>query len=119
MAGFAMVLGVSVTGPAHAQFNPFYATNNQPALTGEDFRLLDESAAKLNTDPKLRTGQVERWNNPASGASGTVTVTRIFSSQGMTCHLLRYGIVARSRSGESKYDLTWCRPPGQDWKIKS
>jgi hypothetical protein len=116
-ATIALSILLALATPARAQFNPFHGARNPPPLTNDDFRMLDDSAAKLNMDPQAHTGQIETWNNLASGASGSITIERIFRSQAMTCHALRYVISARARPGTKTYNVTWCRIPAGDWKI--
>ncbi len=118
-AAIALSILLALATPARAQFNPFYGARTAPRLTNDDFRMLDDSATKLNADPQAHTGELETWSNPASGASGSVTIERIFRSRAMTCHALRYIISARARSEPRTYNVTWCQIPAGDWKIAS
>jgi hypothetical protein len=104
---------------AHAQINPFGWQLNQRSLTSDDLTLLFNSTERLNESPSLNVGAANAWSNQQTGSSGTTTVTRIYQSDGMPCHDLRYALVPRGRQPPRIYDITWCRIPSGEWKIKS
>lgn len=117
LMAFSTALGWALS--ANAQFNPFLGAANTPALTSDDWGLLNDGADKLNADPRAHSGQTERWKNPRSGASGSITLTGAFRTDGMDCHALRYTIAVRSRTGTRSYNVNWCRDAAGEWKIKS
>jgi hypothetical protein len=77
-----------------------------------------ESAARVNAAAPGKVGQSDSWRNPQTNSHGTSTITRVFTSGGMPCHLVRHHIVAGPRPA-SNYRFTWCRTPSGEWKIKS
>jgi surface antigen len=107
---------VLLTAAAQAQVIPFFG-NFGPGLSREDSQLLLESVARLNAAEPSRVGLSDTWSNPQTKSHGTSTITRVFQSAGMACHLVRHHIVA-GRPPARDYRLTWCRAPTGEWKIK-
>ena len=70
--------------------------------------MLFESAARVNAAEPGKVGQSDLWRNPQTKGHGSSTITRVFTSSGMPCHLVRHHI-----------RFTWCRTPSGEWKIKS
>lgn len=103
-------------GPAAAQISPFGRGPNVQRLTNADRQMLWQTATDLNEAPSARPGDSRSWHNPQSGNSGEVTLDRVFRSDGMPCHALRYAITRRA-SAPQTYNLTWCRTDAGEWKI--
>ena len=61
-------------------------------------------------------GDVRKWTNPGSGASGTVKPTRSFERDGRKCRSLDVTFKADGKTGESGWIV--CKV-GDDWKIVS
>ena len=101
-----------------AQINPFRGSGSR-GLSPEDNQLLFESVARLNAAEPSKVGSSEAWSNPQTKTSGTSTVLRVFHSGGMVCHLVRHHIVVAGTPPGRDYQLTWCRTPSGEWKIKS
>jgi surface antigen len=105
--------------PAGAQtqvipFGPYFG----PGLSPSDTQMAFESAARLNAAEPNKVGQSDPWRNPQTKSHGSSTITRVFTSGGMPCHLVRHHIVAGPRPAQN-YRFTWCRTPTGEWKIKS
>lgn len=100
-----------------AQVDPFGWDPNTALLTDEDWRLLWEGTASLNRTPDAAAGETRAWSNATSGNSGKVTLTRVFNSNGTTCHALRYAISFSERPAPQDYNFNWCRTSGGQWKI--
>src|SRR5712672_396732 len=57
------------------------------------------------------------WSDAASGNSGKVTLTRVFESNGMMCHALRYAISFSEHPVPQEYNFNWCCTCAGQWKI--
>lgn len=114
------VLGAALLATsAQAQISPFRNSRNSPKLNAEDTRMLDDSLGRLNGASDVHAGQSDRWSNPQTGSSGTSTIERVFRSGDMPCHAVRLAVSARGRKRPVSYNLTYCRTPGGEWKIRS
>ena len=107
---------VLLPAAVQAQINPF---RGGPGLSPEDNRLLFESIERLNAAEPAKVGRSEAWSNPQTNTSGTSTILRVFHSRGMVCHLVRNHIVVAGHPQGHDYQLTWCRTPSGEWKIKA
>jgi surface antigen len=119
LAFFLAVLAALGLRPviALAQVIPFQG-NFGPGLSPQDNQMMFESVARLNATEPSKVGQSDSWTNPQTKSSGTSTIVRVFRSGGMPCHMVRHSIVA-VRPPTRNYQLTWCRTPAGEWKIKS
>jgi surface antigen len=117
------VLGVGLlmlaSGSCLAQISPFGWDPNTALLTDEDWRLLWESTVALNRAPNAAAGETRAWSDTTSGNSGKVSLTRVFESNGATCHAVRSAISFSGRSVPQEYNFNWCRTSGGQWKIAS
>ncbi|MBO0711265.1 MAG: hypothetical protein J2P47_08335 [Acetobacteraceae bacterium] len=103
---------------AIAQVNPFKTRWGAGRLRREDIRLLMDSSQRLLAGPTLAEGQSENWNNPRTGASGSVTVERTFHRQGALCHTFAYAASVHANAVPRKGRLDWCKI-GDTWRIVS
>ena len=120
-AAVALALAITLPGAAEAQINPFRDNWAGPQLETSDFALLMQTAEKLYTQENVADGASENWNNPLTGASGSVTVVNSFHrtirGESLLCRKLRYEVAVRGRLGSRPYDLDWCRLPDGTWKM--
>jgi surface antigen len=100
--------------PALAMNLLFLSEGPAGYFTEEDNRMFDKALQEALNDRK--DGEVESWSNPASGASGKVTVMKTFTREGMSCRNLKVFNSAKGRTGEGVFDL--CKVQGR-WKIAS
>ena len=109
-----LTLCLVVPGPAYASNLSFLKHSPMANLDKEDMRLLKGAASSL-----LETGTAGvqgRWANPQSGASGQITVLRVFSSsEGYPCKTLRFENNAGGWQGN--YSAPVCEVKPGDWKI--
>jgi surface antigen len=105
--------------PAEAQINPFRSNRSEGMLSATDLDLLGGSINRLNRDPKLEVGAKSEWSNPATGSHGSSEVTRVFNEGKRPCHAMHHEIFAQGRTSSRGYDITWCRAPDGQWKIKT
>jgi hypothetical protein len=118
-SGIIVLSMIAMALPAMGQINPFRNNRAATPLSATDFDLLGDSIGTLNKDPKLAVGTAEKWDNPATGSHGTSTVTKIFRIGHMPCHAMHHEVFAQGRTPGRTYDLTWCRAPNGQWKVKS
>jgi surface antigen len=121
LSPFVMAVGLLslVSGPCLAQVGAFGWDLNTARLTDEDWRLVWEGTVSLNRAPEAAAGETRAWSDATSGNSGKVTLTRVFESNGMTCHALRYAISFSEQPVPQEYNFNWCRTAGGQWKIAS
>ena len=85
-------------------------------FTEEDTRLFIENARTLVNEEKP-SADGRRWANEASGAWGTMAVTRNFRRSGAPCREVRGENTARNRT--EAFRVVLCRTPQGEWKIAS
>jgi surface antigen len=115
---FVIAVGLlfPITGPCVAQ-DLFGWDPNTALLTDEDWRLVWEGTVSLNRAPAAAAGETRAWSDAGSGNSGKVTLTRVFESNGTTCHALRYAVSFSEHPVPQEYNLNWCRTSAGQWKI--
>ena len=104
---------------ADAQINPFRSSRQANGLSKEDVAMVTDATGRLNQKDPIHVGDSEDWSNPASGNSGKVTVTRLFTSLGMACHAVRYDLSYKAPRSPRSYNANWCRTKTGEWKLKS
>ncbi len=102
-----------VTAPALGSNLLFLQDAPVAYFTEEDDRMF-QAALKGALDT-AKDGEAKSWSNPASGASGTLTVLKTHNQHAMTCRTLKIFSTAKSRTGESVWDF--CKQPDGAWKI--
>jgi surface antigen len=106
-----------VPATPHAQINPFRSSRIGTGLNDDDMRTMNATAARLYQKDTVANGATDRWSNPASGNSGSITVLQSFTKSEMLCRRVRYDIHLRRRRGTRSYTLNWCKTPTGAWKI--
>jgi surface antigen len=114
LAAMAAVCSLAA-GPALALNMLFLSEGPAGYFTEEDNHMFDRTLQDALNDRK--DGEVSSWSNPASGASGKVTVMQTFTREGMTCRELKIFNSAKGRTGQAVFDL--CKVPDGRWKIAS
>jgi len=114
----AVLTGVLLTsGQVRAQAGAFGWSPDDARLTNADSTMLWQTMDAMNKMPSPVQGETRKWNNPASGNSGTVTIARLYESNGMPCHALHYTISFASQPVPQNYDFNWCRQSNGEWRI--
>jgi hypothetical protein len=98
-----------------AQISPFRGSRGEP-LSQADITALTDATNRLLDRPQLATGGTETWNNPQSGASGTVTAGNAVKRKGLACRIVRYETTVPGPRPERSTTLTWCKTK-DGWKI--
>ena len=94
--GLAVAVTIGVTSTAaQAQISPF--SGRGPKMGLVDLDRMDKAAAPLFQGEGFTPGSVAKWNNPASGWSGTVTAKGTTKVSG--CHAGCWSITSTSPSG--------------------
>ena len=104
----AMLLG---TASANAFDLSFLGNSVLQWLTSADAQMLNralEAALKAEKE-----GTVERWSNPQTGASGSITFQRAFQRGGAPCRSLQIKTTAQEITQGGVYQL--CRQPDGTW----
>ena len=84
-------------------------------LDQRDKRMQQEAAQRaLESAP---SGQPVAWNNPDSGHSGTITVTRTYQQGGTFCREYQQTVTIGGKQ-ENAFG-TACRQPDGSWRIQS
>lgn len=82
-------------------------------FTKEDANIFTAAYKKLLNEGK--DGETATWSNPATTASGQLTLLDTSEDQGLTCRTLRVANQAKGRKATNNFKL--CRQPNGDWKI--
>jgi hypothetical protein len=119
MVALAVGLSMAAAHPACAQINPFHGSFAN-RLTNDDFQTMSDAASSLLGRDKLTTGATEAWQNPKSGASGTIEVGRVFKYHSYGCYALHYTVMPGGAGGRSttRTVLNWCKTSA-GWRIVS
>lgn len=107
----ALLLVVSMAGPASAQLiNPYRGSNRTP-LNADDIAALTGATTRLFDRPNLAIGGAETWSNPKSGASGTVTAGNPVQRHGLACRVMQYDTFVPGPQRERRTTPTVCKTP--------
>ena len=98
-----------------AQISPFRGSRGA-TLSQADITALTDATNRLLDRPQLATGGTETWNNPQSGASGTVIAGNPVKRKGLDCRIVRYETSVPGPRPERNTTLTWCKTK-DGWKI--
>ncbi len=114
--GLAVAVTIGVTSTAaQAQISPF--SGRGPKMGLVDLDRMDKAAAPLFQGEGFTPGSVAKWNNPASGWSGTVTAKGTTKVSGLSCRVLEYYFDFPKRPDNSTYTAKWCRTKDGTWKL--
>jgi surface antigen len=118
VAGAALIILQTLTTAGSAQINPFGRPGapRTTDLSQEDMDRMNTAAASLREDESTPIGTSKTWQNPNSGASGTVTLLQRYQRQDMSCRKLRHDF-RDIKAHASSFVFDICRTPGGEWKI--
>jgi surface antigen len=117
LAALVVATALSIVLPCsvEAQLMPLMKTYAGPGLSKDDLNRLRAASSRLYEGRSI--GTVERWRNPDTGNSGSVTLARSFEFNGMPCRSLDYSIrYAKSPATPGRYSLSWCKTSTGEWK---
>ncbi len=110
-ACLALLALLAVGAPAHASNLQFLRDAPVAKMTKEDLALFQSSlraALDQNAD-----GSTRRWENPATGASGTLTPVSTFEQDGARCRRLEIVNTVQGVTGRSTFNM--CRQADGTW----
>jgi len=108
--------GLVQAGDTHAQRRPFQGSR-QTRLNKQDLDAMDSATKELLDRTDLADGSLAVWNNPQSGAGGTIVAGKGLNRNGMACRQLTYfTTVPTGPRATRTTELTWCRTK-EGWKI--
>src|SRR5271156_2101276 len=111
----AVALGLVLVHPAAAQINPF-RSSQAISLTNDDFQAIGQAATSLLNHETPTVGEVQAWENPRSGSTGTVEIARQFKHGSYGCFALDYTATAGGTASVQRSRLNWCKTKA-GWKI--
>ena len=117
--GAAIAALVFITSSASAQLGMIRAGAKPAFISPGTVTTLLDTAEKLNARPNVAVGDGADWDNPSAGEYGRVTVTKLFTSEGMSCRSFDYRIAYRSGRPDAIYTTDWCKTADGNWKIHS
>lgn len=82
-------------------------------FTKEDWNIFTAAYKKLLNEGK--DGDTATWKNPATTASGQLTLLDTSVDQGLTCRTLKVANQAKTRKATNDFKL--CKQPDGEWKI--
>jgi hypothetical protein len=97
-----------------AQTNPF-RNSVGTSLNDNDIAALTDATNRRMDQPQLVTGATETWNNPESGARGTI-IAGVLPWCEMACRAVRYQSTVPGPNAGRSVTLTWCKT-SDGWKI--
>lgn len=103
----ALSLPASALNWAFLQYSPV------TQFTDQDWELLRQAGEKA-----LESGaddEIERWSNPATGASGSIQPLETTQKEATTCRLTVISNSAGGASGTSRF--TFCRQDDGTWRV--
>ncbi len=106
-------LGLLLSLPASAvnwNFLKFSAVNQ---FTDQDWELLRQAGREALSNGA--DGDTEGWNNPETGAYGTIQPLNTKQSRGMTCRRTEIYNNAGGRSGTSRFNF--CKQEDGTWRV--
>lgn len=109
----ALVAGLALAGPAHAQF--FLKLADGIGLTNEDYAAMKSQSETMYLDKTPAVGDKVDWSNPASGAHGWTEVTAFDG----TCVTLRHVLTVDSRNQNFDFNQIRCKADDGRWLIQN
>ena len=106
---------LSLAAPAARAMNLIPLLQDTPAqfYTDEDYALFDGALKQALNE--LGAQGAAQWENPKTGAGGTVTVREQFEAGGAPCKRLHLESHARNRKGDTT--MTFCRQADGRWVL--
>jgi surface antigen len=109
VAGLLLLISL----PASALNWSFLQYSPVTRFTDQDWDLLRQAGEKALE--RGADGEIERWSNPATGASGSIQPLDTTDREGTTCRLTVISNSAGDASGTSRF--TFCRQQDGAWRV--
>lgn len=105
---------IAVGASAVAQINPFGHSGG--SVSKDDTKYIEAASSKIYKADNPQIGATEKWSNPATGNSGTVSLMQVFEKDGMPCRKLRHNIKIQGQKDPVVYIFSRCRMKSGEWK---
>jgi surface antigen len=109
----ALLAGLTAAATAAAQTNLFLNRSMAAQMSREDLQMAQ--AALREALGSAADGSVVAWNNPATGASGTVTPLKSSTQGGRPCRIVQTFIDARGQRSTDQWEF--CKQGG-NWRLR-
>lgn len=109
----AMVVAFGTS--AIAQINPFARSGS--GISNDDAKYIEAASSKIYKADDPQVGAIEKWNNPGTGNSGTVSLIQLYEKDGMPCRKLRHRISVKGHKDPQVYIFSRCRVKSGEWKL--
>ena len=109
VAGLALVFSL----PASALNWSFLQYSPVTQFTDQNWELLRQAGEKALASGA--DGEIVRWSNPSTGASGSIQPLDTTQREGMTCRLTAISNSAGGASGTSRF--TFCKQADGTWRV--
>ena len=106
-------LGFALSLPAAAVNWGFLEDAPVARFTDGDWALLEETSQKALDE--AADGDTHGWNNPESGAFGTIQPLDSYERDGSRCRRTEIFNSAKGAFGTSRFDF--CKQPDGSWKV--
>jgi surface antigen len=110
---FTLSIGLAISLPAVAVNWNFLQYGPAGQFTAEDWELLRQSGREALD--KAADGDTRGWNNPATGAFGTIQPLNTYERDGAGCRRTEVYNHSRDSSGTSRFDF--CKQSDGSWKV--
>jgi surface antigen len=109
----ALLAGLAAAGTSIAQTDLFLNRSMAAQMTREDLQMAQ--AALREALGSASDGSVVAWNNPATGASGTVTPLKSSTQGGRACRVVQTYTDARGQRSTDQWEF--CKQGG-NWALR-
>jgi len=109
-----IAIGLSISMPAPATNWSFLEDTAVSQFSEQDWELFSKAGREALEE--VPDGDTRGWNNPETGAFGTIQPLNSYQYKSMKCRRTEFFNSARSASGTSRFDL--CKQEGS-WKFVS
>ena len=107
------LLGLALALPAGAANWNFLEFSPANSFTDRDWELMGQTMDEALE--KAADGDTRGWNNPQSGAYGTIQPLNTYEARGATCRRTEIYNNASGASGTNRFDF--CRQEDGTWKV--
>lgn len=122
LAALTIATGLSFAAPysAHAAtpLRAFMFGIPSSTMSKADWAAFHEAASKLLAPMPSTIGNTEQWQGP-SGASGTLTIEKIYEQHDMPCRDIHAQFNTKRNSRTLNYNIGVCRDAQGEWRLGS
>jgi surface antigen len=112
IAALLVVAALSFSPSCLAAYKDFFSGLPATHMTNEDFTIARKAINGALDDGQV--GNTYRWENPGTGANGSVTLKKTFSRDGMSCKNVDFVVSAKGRKNAGPWNV--CKT-ADGWKV--